>query len=188
MATQRKKGSDRIVFDAEEEQMPFEAKLNIWMKRYGMMNSSCEGITVKHLLTTCFRDHLPDHLRGKGSIAKITALLKKVSWILVYDYHGEAAFCYSDNLFVMKPDDQSKKRKQQQQLPESQQVDTKSDDNSNKRKQQQQFPPTPKQIRGEKSDDEAFDDGHSDNMAHDRAKAAVCLLAKELHLWMKKME
>ena len=156
MATQRKKGSDRIVFDAEEQQMPFEAKLNIWMKRYGMMNSSCEGITVKHLLTTCFRDHLPDHLRGKGSTAKITTLLKTISWISVYDYHGEAAFRYSGNLSVME-----------------------SDDSSNEGKLQQQLPPSPKQMRREQPDDKASDDGHSDNMADDGAEEAIRSLAKD---------
>ena len=115
---------------------PLEAKLNLWMKRNGMMKSSCEGITVKHLLTTSFRDHLPGHLTGKGSIAKIATLLKTISWISVFDYHGEAAFRYSGNLSIIE-----------------------SDDSSNKGKVQEQLPWRPKHMQRQKTDDKACSDG-----------------------------
>ena len=105
-----------------------------------MMKSSCEGITVKHLLTTSFRDHLPGHLTGKGSIAKIATLLKTISWISVFDYHGEAAFRYSGNLSIME-----------------------SDDSSNEGKVQEQLPWRPKLMRREQTDDKASSDGHSEN-------------------------
>ena len=101
MGRKRKRESDRIVFDAAEEKMPVADKLNLWMKRYGMLEPHCEGITVNHLLTTCFRDHLPDHLRGRGSSAKVKAWLETIGWISVSDYHGEAAFCYSEKVFFV---------------------------------------------------------------------------------------
>ena len=121
-----------------------------------MMKSNCEGITVKHLLTTSFRDHLPGHLTGKGSTAKIATLLKTISWISVYDYHGEAAFRYSGNLSVME-----------------------SDDSSNEGKVQQQLPQRPKQMRRKQPDDKASDVAHSDNITSDGAEEAIRSLAKD---------
>ena len=78
-----------------------------------MMTSSCEGVTVKHLLSTRFRDYLPKHLTGKGSIAKVANLMKEITWISVFDYHGEAAFRYNHKLSVLESADSSNEGKMQ---------------------------------------------------------------------------
>ena len=105
------------------------------MQENGMKKSSCEGVTIKHLLSRGFRDQLPEHLTGKGSIGKIAKLLKKIDWISVFDYEGEAAFRYRQLPWRPK----QMQRQETDEKPSSVGVHVESSDSSNAGQVQEQI-------------------------------------------------